>query len=117
MPFWRTHRRSNSEEGTRRKAQVECERGFRHQTKGALMEKQVAENEAGAFQGQAGRESGRLEAGQAQTLLQHSPNTRGCFSLKTNDSHRRPNNQQKIRLQEVERVNLHLWQSEIVNPI
>lgn len=96
---------------------MECERGFRHQTKAALMEKQVAKNKAGAFQGQAGRERGRLEAWQAQTLLQHSPNTRGCFSLKTNDSQRRTNKRQQTCLNEVEKVNLHLWQSEIVNPI
>lgn len=94
-----------------------CERGFRRQPKAALMEKQVAKNEAGALQRQAGRERGRPEAWQAHTLLQHSPNARGCFSLKTNDSQRRTNNPQQIPVNEAENINLHLWPSETVNPV
>lgn len=87
MPFWRTHRRSNSQEGTRRKAQVECERGFRHQTKGALMEKQVAENEAGAFQGQAGRERGGWRPGRPRHCSSTHP-TQGAVFLSRRMTHK-----------------------------
>lgn len=79
---------------------MECERGVRHKTKAALMEKQVAKNEAGAFQGQAGAgeaAGGLAGSDTAPALTQH----KGLFfSKRSNDSQRRTNNRQQICLEQ-----------------
>ena len=65
---------------------MERKRGLWQQTKAALIEKQAADSETGASQGQAGSGGGQLEARQghtqAHTPLQRSPATRGhSFTL------------------------------------